>query len=218
VLHSWGIRVLLHPNHSLSPPVSLLSRSAPPNSPPEPRAVAFLCWRSRSIVEGRRRAAWPRPPRSSPAARFGSRRRGGPPIHSPHRSQTCHRGSSRSLNEKHHVPAKQHLAHLRAHLLLLHLESPASTCTPMLRAPTSSRRSSPTRTRLQAQLHSRRPRRQPLSYGPLPGPTTSVGTRTDYSVGPCDYLASATRHLLAWGARTTVEMYSDRKLYMSCTM
>jgi hypothetical protein len=30
----------------------------------------------------------------------------------------------------------------------------------------------------------------------LPGPTTSVGTRTDYSVGPWDYLACAARHLL----------------------
>jgi hypothetical protein len=52
----------------------------------------------------------------------------------------------------------------------------------------------------------------------LPGPTTSVGTRTDYSVGPWDYPACATRHLMAWGARTTVEKYSDRKLYMSCTV
>jgi hypothetical protein len=52
----------------------------------------------------------------------------------------------------------------------------------------------------------------------LPGPTASVGTRTDYSVGPWDYLACATRHLMAWDARTTVEKYSDRKLYMSCTM
>jgi hypothetical protein len=39
----------------------------------------------------------------------------------------------------------------------------------------------------------------------LPDPTTSVGTRTDYSVGPWDYLAGATRHLMAWGARTAVE-------------
>jgi hypothetical protein len=31
----------------------------------------------------------------------------------------------------------------------------------------------------------------------LPGPTTSVGTRTDYSVGPWDYPACATRHLMA---------------------
>jgi hypothetical protein len=31
----------------------------------------------------------------------------------------------------------------------------------------------------------------------LPGPTTSVGTRTDYSVGPWDYQACATRHLMA---------------------
>jgi hypothetical protein len=31
----------------------------------------------------------------------------------------------------------------------------------------------------------------------LPGPTTSVGARTDYSVGPLDYLACATRHLMA---------------------
>jgi hypothetical protein len=31
----------------------------------------------------------------------------------------------------------------------------------------------------------------------LPGPTTSVGTRTDYSVGPWDYPACAARHLMA---------------------
>jgi hypothetical protein len=30
----------------------------------------------------------------------------------------------------------------------------------------------------------------------LPGPTASVGTRTDYSVGPWDYPACATRHLM----------------------
>jgi hypothetical protein len=30
----------------------------------------------------------------------------------------------------------------------------------------------------------------------LPGPTTSVGTRTDYSVGPWDYLTCAARHLM----------------------
>jgi hypothetical protein len=35
-----------------------------------------------------------------------------------------------------------------------------------------------------------------MSYGP-PGPTTSVGTRTDYSVGHWDYSTWATRHLLA---------------------
>jgi hypothetical protein len=52
----------------------------------------------------------------------------------------------------------------------------------------------------------------------LPGPTTSVGTRTDYSVGPWDYSACVIWHLMAWGARTTVEKYSDRKLYMFCTM
>jgi hypothetical protein len=39
----------------------------------------------------------------------------------------------------------------------------------------------------------------------LPGPTTSVGTRTDYSVGPWDYPACATRHLMAWSTRTTKE-------------
>jgi hypothetical protein len=49
----------------------------------------------------------------------------------------------------------------------------------------------------------------------LPRPTISVGTRTDYSVGPSTWV---TRHLMAWGARTTVEEYSDRKLCMSCTM
>jgi hypothetical protein len=52
----------------------------------------------------------------------------------------------------------------------------------------------------------------------LPGPTASVGTRTDYSVGPWDYSACSTRHPMAWGARTMAEKYSDRKLYMSCTM
>jgi hypothetical protein len=52
----------------------------------------------------------------------------------------------------------------------------------------------------------------------LPGPTSLVGTRIDYSVGPWDYSACATRHLMAWGARTSVEKYSDRKLYMFCTM
>jgi hypothetical protein len=39
----------------------------------------------------------------------------------------------------------------------------------------------------------------------LPGPATSVGTRTDYSVGPWDYPAWATRHLKAWSTRTTQE-------------
>jgi hypothetical protein len=39
----------------------------------------------------------------------------------------------------------------------------------------------------------------------LPGPTTSVGTRTDYSVGPWDYSACATRHPKAWSTRTTQE-------------
>jgi hypothetical protein len=49
----------------------------------------------------------------------------------------------------------------------------------------------------------------------LPGPTTLLGTRTDYSVGPWDYSACATWHLMAWGARSTAEEYSNRKLYMS---
>jgi hypothetical protein len=52
----------------------------------------------------------------------------------------------------------------------------------------------------------------------LPGPTTSVGTRTDYSVGPWDYPACATRHLKAWSTRTVEEKYSVRKLYMSRTV
>jgi hypothetical protein len=39
----------------------------------------------------------------------------------------------------------------------------------------------------------------------LPGPTTSVGTRADYSVGPWDYPACATRHLKAWSTRTMQE-------------
>jgi hypothetical protein len=52
----------------------------------------------------------------------------------------------------------------------------------------------------------------------LHGPTTSVGTRTDYSVDPWDYSVCATRRLIAWGARIMAEEYSDRKLCMSCTM
>jgi hypothetical protein len=52
----------------------------------------------------------------------------------------------------------------------------------------------------------------------LPGPTTSVGTRTDYSVGSWDYSAWATQHLMAWDIRISVEKYLDRKLCMSCTM
>jgi hypothetical protein len=40
----------------------------------------------------------------------------------------------------------------------------------------------------------------------FPGPTTSVGTRTDYSVGSWDYPACATRHL-SWSTR---ELYMFR--------
>jgi hypothetical protein len=58
----------------------------------------------------------------------------------------------------------------------------------------------------------------PLCRMDLPGPTTSVGTRTDYSVGPWDYPTCVARYLLAWGARTTVEKYSDRKLRIPCTV
>jgi hypothetical protein len=49
----------------------------------------------------------------------------------------------------------------------------------------------------------------------LPGPTTSVGTRTDYSVGPWDNSAWAEQHLLAWSTRISVKDYSDRILYMT---
>jgi hypothetical protein len=52
----------------------------------------------------------------------------------------------------------------------------------------------------------------------IPGPTTLVGNRTYYSVGPWDYPTCATRHLMAWSARTTVEEYSDRKLRMTRSM
>jgi hypothetical protein len=38
----------------------------------------------------------------------------------------------------------------------------------------------------------------------LPGPTTSVGTKIDYSLGPWDYLAWAARHLLTWSTRISV--------------
>jgi hypothetical protein len=52
----------------------------------------------------------------------------------------------------------------------------------------------------------------------LPGPTTSVGTRTDYSVGPWDYPTCAARYQMVWSTRTTEEKYSVRKLYMSRTV
>jgi hypothetical protein len=52
----------------------------------------------------------------------------------------------------------------------------------------------------------------------VPGPTTSVGTRTDYSVGLWDYLPCAARYPMAWSTRTTEEKYSVRKLYMSRTV
>jgi hypothetical protein len=43
-----------------------------------------------------------------------------------------------------------------------------------------------------------------LSYGP-PWAHYLGGSRTDYSVGPWDYPACATRHLKAWSTRTTQE-------------
>jgi hypothetical protein len=52
----------------------------------------------------------------------------------------------------------------------------------------------------------------------LPGPTTSVGTRTDYSVGPWDYLTCAARYPMAFSTRISEEKYSVRKLYMSRTI
>jgi hypothetical protein len=52
----------------------------------------------------------------------------------------------------------------------------------------------------------------------LPGPTTSVGTRNDYSVGPWDYPACAAQYLTAWSTGTTEEKYSVRKLYMFRTV
>jgi hypothetical protein len=52
----------------------------------------------------------------------------------------------------------------------------------------------------------------------LPGPTASVGTRTDYSVGTWDYPTWAARYLLAWSTRISVEEYSDRRLYKTGSM
>jgi uncharacterized damage-inducible protein DinB len=52
----------------------------------------------------------------------------------------------------------------------------------------------------------------------LPRPTTSMGTRTNYSVRPWDYSAWAEQHLLAWTTRISVEKYSNRKLCKSYTM
>jgi hypothetical protein len=37
----------------------------------------------------------------------------------------------------------------------------------------------------------------------IPRPTTHVGTRTDYSVGPWNYPTWAAQHLLMWSARPT---------------
>jgi hypothetical protein len=52
----------------------------------------------------------------------------------------------------------------------------------------------------------------------LPGPTTSVGTRTDYLVGPWDYPTWAARHLFAWSTRISMKEYSNRRLYMTGSM
>jgi hypothetical protein len=49
----------------------------------------------------------------------------------------------------------------------------------------------------------------------LLGPTTSVGSKIDYSVGPWDYSAWAAQHLLVWSTRILVKEYSDRMLYMT---
>jgi hypothetical protein len=56
-----------------------------------------------------------------------------------------------------------------------------------------------------------------LSYGP-PWAHYLGGYQDRLLGGPWDYSACATRHLMAWGARTTMEKYADRKLYMSCTV
>jgi hypothetical protein len=56
-----------------------------------------------------------------------------------------------------------------------------------------------------------------LSYGP-PWAHYLDGYQDRLLGGPLGYSAWATRHLMAWGARTTVEKYSDSKLCMSCTM
>jgi hypothetical protein len=68
------------------------------------------------------------------------------------------------------------------------------------------------------QQHRRQRRNYPGCRMDILEPTTLVGARTEYSVGPWDYSTCATRHLMAWGARTTVEEYSDRKLCMSRSM
>jgi hypothetical protein len=47
----------------------------------------------------------------------------------------------------------------------------------------------------------------------LPGPIASMGTMTDYSVGPWDYSACATWHLMAWGARTTCRCFRPATYY-----
>jgi hypothetical protein len=48
---------------------------------------------------------------------------------------------------------------------------------------------------------------------------TSLGPLPWWVPGSTSWWApGTTRHLMAWGARTTVEKYSDRKLYMSDTM
>jgi hypothetical protein len=56
-----------------------------------------------------------------------------------------------------------------------------------------------------------------VSYGP-PWAHNLDGYQDRLLGGPLDSSTWITRHLMAWGARTTVEEYSDRKLCMSCTM
>jgi hypothetical protein len=57
-----------------------------------------------------------------------------------------------------------------------------------------------------------------MCHTDIPGPTTQVGTGTDYSVGPWDYSTWAAQHLLVWSTRPTEDKYSVRKLDMSGSM
>jgi hypothetical protein len=56
-----------------------------------------------------------------------------------------------------------------------------------------------------------------LSYGP-PWAHYLGGYQDRLLVDPWDYSACATRHLMAWGASTTVKEYLNKKLYMSCNV
>jgi hypothetical protein len=222
------------PEPVLAPPTLVLVLRPSPcphltcSSPPSYSSVAALRFSSASatiVATKRRRHAPPCPPiPSSPHC--------APPLPPPHRFHEDQPASSvHACEERWQVRSPQCGARdvrQEPHVAVME-EVPATL---LLVSPIPGAVGGSAAGRTQAQPHScavvipghvllvfpRTQQRRGACRMDLPGPTTSVGTRTDYSVGPWDYPACATRHLMAWSTRTTEEKYSVRKLYMSCAV